>query len=143
MTAAPPQLAGASRKLYQGMTEALPQTTVARQAGVRSTPPNDQEVAHVRLALQTLNGLQRLAAAAPASLPADESEVAIREAKLAMLERVWDANARGDFETFKRWATGSIADTSSPARAIFEAQSPAFPAGSSTSASRGHSLAGV
>jgi predicted aminopeptidase len=134
--------AGASGNLYQGMTETLPQTSVSQQAAVRSTA-TEQEVARACLALQTLNRLQRLAAAAPASLPADESEVAIRDAKLAMLERIWDADAWGDFETFKQWATGGIADTASPAKAIFEAQSPAFPAGSGISASGSHSLSSV
>ncbi len=107
---------------YQGVTD-----TVAPRAETRRTEPQtqrpgtEQDLARVRLTLQTLNCMQRLSMAGPKALPAD-AEVAVRDAKLALLESVWMTGDWGDFESFKRWASGGAAGTSSPAKALFEAE---------------------
>ena len=65
--------------------------------------------------------MRRLANAQVKALGAD-FDLAAREAKLALLARVWDANAWGDFGAFERWIAGRTATTASAAKSIFEAE---------------------
>jgi len=98
---------------YQGATEAPLQSTQAK--------PSEQELSRVRLAIQTLNCMYRVSSAAPKPLSAFDCEVAVRDAKLALLATVWDAGTWGEFDDFRGWATGSTSATTSPAKEIFEA----------------------
>jgi len=105
---------------YQGATEGPVPPAEAGQTAAQ-TKPSEQELARVRLAVQTLNCLQRVSRASPKTLSALDSEVAVRDAKLALLHSVWDAGTWGEFDAFKQWAMGRTAATTSSAKEIFEA----------------------
>jgi hypothetical protein len=104
---------------YQGAAEGPVPVVEARQTAAQ-TKPTEQELARVRLAIQTLNCLQRVSRASPKSLSPLDSEVAVRDAKLALLHSVWDASAWGEFDAFKQWAMGRSSTTTSSAKEIFE-----------------------
>jgi hypothetical protein len=107
---------------YMGMFELAQPAAEPKHLKPKAVPrpSTEQEVARVRLAVQTINCMKRLATSGARSLPIEDVELAAREAKLALLKTVWDVGSWGDFEAFKRWAMGQSADTSSPARLLFE-----------------------
>lgn len=108
---------------YSGVTPAVPLAAASRQAAPQGTRPGaEQDVARVRLAVQSINCMQRLANAGAKKLPTGDLDQAAREAKLALLANAWDAKAWGDFKAFKDWATGRTAVTASPAKALFESE---------------------
>ena len=109
--------------VYQGITDAAPPIAEALRAGPQTRRPGtEQDMARLRLAVQTLNCMQRVSSAGAHPLAAHDSDLAVRDAKLALLEGVWATSTWGDFETFKQWATGRTASTASPAKDLFEAQ---------------------
>lgn len=105
---------------YQGATEG-PVLAAETRPIATQTKPTEQDLARVRLAVQTLNCMQRVSRAAPKPLSALDSELAVRDAKLALLESVWNVSAWGEFESFKQWAMGRTATTTSSAKEVFEA----------------------
>lgn len=108
---------------YQGATgTVMPKPEEQRSAPQTILAISEQELARVRLATQTLNCMQRLSAMGSKTLPPHDSELAVRDAKLALIHSIWVTSTFGDFETFKQWAVGRRADTTSPAKAIFEAE---------------------
>lgn len=86
-----------------------------------------QDVEKARTSIQSIDCMMALAKAAGRYPPTD-FEIAARDAKLALLERVWDPGAWGDFEAFRQWASGVSLETASPARAIFESRRAGCPA---------------
>ncbi len=67
----------------------------------------------VRLALQTLNCLPGYAAAASANLAASDIELAVRDAKVALLQGVWKSGEWGEYDVFVAWSKtgqGAIPD---------------------------------
>jgi hypothetical protein len=108
---------------YQGVTEAVMPKTEEQHSGLQAnTAISEQDLARVRLAIQTLNCMQRSSAVGSKTLPAQDGDHAVRDAKLALMQTVWSSSTFGDFETFKLWAVGRRPSTSSPAKAIFEAE---------------------
>jgi len=108
------EYSGIASRPSSGKTGGGPSAGPARQGA-------EQEAARVQIALQTVNCMQRLANAQAKALGTDFDQAA-REAKLALLARVWDANAWGDLGAFERWSTGRTATTASAAKSIFEAE---------------------
>ncbi len=108
---------------YQGMAATSPKGAGAERMSPepgRSAAP--QDVARVRIAIQTLNCIRRLSSSGPKAISAADADVAVRDARLALLAGIWDDGAWGDFDRFRSWAAGGAGKTSSPARAIFEAE---------------------
>ncbi len=97
---------------------------VEKKGAAPRTPrsASEQDQARTSLFVQTLNCIQRLSSTGPKALPAYESDAAVRAAKLALLEHVWDVKAWSDFEAFKQWAVGSTGSTASPPKVLFEAE---------------------
>lgn len=124
----PIQVGDGSSPIYAGATEApLPITKASGTEQQTQHPGTEQDLAHVRLTVQTINCMQRLSTEGPKALSARDAELAVRDAKLALLACVWDVGAWGDFESFKQWTNGATASTTSPAKAIFEAERPDCP----------------
>ena len=101
---------------YQGMTELAAPKGAELRKPVRVAEP---DLARVRIAVQTLNCMQRLSSTGSRSLPGHDTELATRDARLALLEGVW-ANEWGDFDAFKGWAAGGTGGTKSAAKSVFE-----------------------
>lgn len=106
---------------YTGIKSEVPAGPAQRKQPAATQPGAAQELSRVQLALQTINCMQLLASARAKGLGADVDQAA-REAKLALLARVWDGKAWGDFDAFEQWATGRTGVTASAAKALFEAE---------------------
>ena len=106
---------------YSGVTGKAAAGATQSAKSPATTQSAAQDVARVQLALQSINCMQRLASAKAKGLDADLDQAA-REAKLAMLVRVWDNKAWGDFDTFNQWASGRTGVTASAARALFDGE---------------------
>ena len=109
--------------VYQGVTESVsPSVQPQRPAAQTQTPGTQQALERTRIAAQTLNCMQRLSSQRSKGIAAQETESAVREAKLALLHGVWNTTEWGDFDSFKQWAVGRTVSTNSPAKSIFEAE---------------------
>ena len=109
--------------VYQGMTEGVAPAS-QQSASQAATSGAAQEQLRVESSIQILNCMQRLSTTGSSALPASETDPAIRDAKLALLDSVWNVSEWGKFDSFKQWAVGSAATTTSPAKAIFNASRP-------------------
>ncbi len=106
---------------YQGVTEAaVPRGETIRAVPQAQGPGMEQQLARIRLTVQTLNCMQRLSTLGAQALSVQDSDLAVRSAKLALLKSAWSDGAWGDYGAFEQWATGRVVSTASPAKALFE-----------------------
>lgn len=108
---------------YQGIatTSAIPESRRSAKPNPGSAP-TAQDVSRVRLAIQTLNCLRRIHSVSPGAVPASDIDVALRDAKLALLTGVWNSGEWGALDTFVLWAAGGVDNTPSAAKALFDAE---------------------
>jgi len=80
------------------------------------------ELDRIALALQTLNCLPAYAQAAQGRLLAGDIEPALRDAKLALLQPVWDQMQWGDYARFKAWAHSGAGQVPDKIQILYLAQ---------------------
>ncbi|MFX0199004.1 MAG: hypothetical protein ACFFCW_23015 [Candidatus Hodarchaeota archaeon] len=105
--------------LYQSLTKpvqvndhflgATSMEQVGKEAPSELKQPLDQSVTpqqleRVRLSLQILNCMERVVTSTRGEMKAEDVELAVRDAKLALLESVWNQGSWGDKNAFRRWA---------------------------------------
>lgn len=106
---------------YQGIAAEAPKHELSAPSSPATRAPTEQDTVRTVLALQSINCMQRLSARATRDMSGDFDQAA-REAKLALLARVWNPDKWGDFGAFERWATGRASETTSPAKELFSAE---------------------
>lgn len=105
---------------YEGIATEAPKHEPSGPSSPATKAPTEQDTVRTVLALQSINCMQRLSARTAKALSGDFDQAA-REAKLAMLARVWEPDKWGDFASFEQWATGRADVTASPAKDLFSA----------------------
>lgn len=83
--------------------------------------------ARIMKAIQVLNCLEVIAIKKTGALRADDVEEPIREAKIALIEKIWDPVKWGDIRDFERWTVLRIGKVSDGARKLYENQLSACP----------------
>ena len=82
----------------------------------------------MRHSLQILNCMERVATTTDIGLRADDAEGPVRDAKVALLESIWNAQEWGDVEAFRNWAVGARVSVSSDLQQLFHEIAPSCPA---------------
>lgn len=106
---------------YAGMTATAPADKEQRAETAAPRTVTEQDTVRVRLALLSINCMQRLSSARAKDL-GSEFDQAAREAKLALLARVWNTKAWGDQASFEQWANGRAGVSASAAKTLFESE---------------------
>ena len=106
---------------YAGFAAEPPKHDPSGPSPAATGAPSEQDTVRAVLALQSINCMQRLSARTARDMSGDFDQAA-REAKLALLARVWNSGKWGDFGSFERWAAGRANETTSPAKALFSAE---------------------
>ena len=88
---------------------------------------SDQRRNEIALPLQMLNCMGSVATAAGTGIQPDDVEEPVRNAKIALLERVWDQEQWGDVEDFRQWAAGLPQSAPREVRQLYEATHPTCP----------------
>lgn len=88
---------------------------------------SDQRRHEIALSLQMLNCMGRVVTAAGRGIEPDDVEEPVRNAKVALLESVWDREKWGDVEDFRQWAAGLPRSTPREVRQLYEAIHPTCP----------------
>ncbi len=85
-----------------------------------------QELERVRSSLQILNCIERVVPTSEKHMPADDVELAVRQAKIALIESVWKTEW-GKSERFRQWAESSQGDLPISLRALYDSAMPNCP----------------
>lgn len=86
-----------------------------------------QQLERVRLSLQVLNCMERVVTSSRGEMKAEDVELAVRDAKLTLLESVWDQGSWGDKNAFRRWAAMRKGVAPQQVRDLYLSQLPGCP----------------
>lgn len=92
-----------------------------------SSQVSDQLRHEIALSLQMLNCMGRVVTAAGRGIEADDVDEPVRNAKVALLESVWDREKWGDVEDFRQWAAGLPRTAPREVRQLYVAVHPTCP----------------
>lgn len=112
---------------YSGQFEITPSVRqrIADPLPARAMDATPQERARARRAVQVLNCLQTQPA--PSPLREEDVVLAVRSAKIALLETVWDTSTWGPLASFKPWAERQQGQVAPNVQGIYEATSVGCP----------------
>jgi hypothetical protein len=100
-------------------------TAAPPQAGMVAGPvASAEERAAARRSIQTLNCLQTAASSADGPLRVADVEIAIHDAKVALVRSVWDYDAWGDTAAFRLWAGTGEGSVPTDLESFFRAELP-------------------
>jgi len=86
-----------------------------------------QKISKIRETIQMLNCLETIAVKKTGLLRSDDVEEPIREAKIALLEKIWNPTKWGNKEDFKSWTILGIGKVPDELRRLYEAELPGCP----------------
>ena len=90
-----------------------------------SATPQERE--RVRQSLQTLNCMELIVTAPRTGIRPDDVEGPVRDAKVALLESIWNQAGWGDSKVFRRWAVSREGDIPDQLRKLYFSVLPGCP----------------
>jgi hypothetical protein len=82
----------------------------------------EHQLERARHTLQTLNCVERTVIASKAGLREDELEESMRDAKIALIESVWNETLWGDRTAFRKWAQTKTRPIPTQLRELYESK---------------------
>ncbi len=86
-----------------------------------------QEHDRVKRSLQMLTCMERVVVTSRVGIHGDEVEEAVRDAKIALLESVWNTESWGDLEAFRHWAATREGVVPTPLQEFYLSELPGCP----------------